>query len=231
MKTRSRIWMLPLLFSGARLAFSAPVFADIEVQAIEAWNRQTTLRAAIRLETEIMGILVSGEGQVAVMRADGMDKYRQELTLRIPEPMAIEAALQAVFDGESLHLTRAMLDEKQAIQTEPGLEDAPPPPGGPLLFEWLRSQYTVTAVEDGELAGRGVWDIDCTPKDTASRAQPLRLSCDKETGLALRFEFAANDEAAAVTISITGIEIGPTLNPAAFVVPPPAAAEESAREP
>lgn len=199
-------------------ALAAPTLAETESQIREAWNKHAALRATLHIETEILGIAVAGEGEVAVIRDDGKDKYTQRFVLRVPEPMALEAVLTALFDGEFLFITREIQDEKEILKTRPGLEDSPPPPGGPLLLEALHNRYAMTAVEETEIAGRAAWVLKGTAKEDATQPQGMITVCfDKETGLALKLEHVPGEDAAPLLITCGNVERNPALEQDDFV--------------
>lgn len=205
--------LLPLTLAPTALALSAD---ELEANLLETWQRQKSITADLRIEAEMMGIAVTGTGKLAVLNEGEASKYTQHFVLELPAPLSVQATMDVLYDGQFIYLVREMLGEKEAFKLAPGLAESAPPPGGKLLFDLVKAQYTLAAGDDAAVGKRPVYTLRCEPKD-ANAADPMTIAFDKETGLALKIEIQPKDAEKPVVITYAGIATNAELSPASFV--------------
>lgn len=204
---------LALALAPAALALDAD---ELEAKLLEAWQRQKSITADLRIEAEMMGIAVTGTGDLAILNEGESSKYTQHFVLELPAPLSVQATMNVLYDGQSVYLVREMLGEKEAFKLAPGLAESAPPPGGQLLFDLVKAQYSLEVQDDAAVDKRPAYMLHCEPKD-ADAADPMTIAFDKETGLALRIEIHTADAEKPVVIACTNVATGAELNPASFV--------------
>ena len=192
--------------------------AGIETKIGEVWAQHHFLSADLRIDAEIMGVAVTGSGTLSVIIEGGAAKYTQHFVLELPEPLSVQAIMDVLYDGQNVYLVREMLGEKEAFKLDPSLSESAPPPGGPLLFNLLKKDHNLEALEDAVVHKRPAYVVRCTPREGAAPdSQPTTVFFDKETGLALKIEIQPKEGAKPVVIACENIDPARELNPASFV--------------
>ena len=209
----------------AVLAACAAARADlprgVEARIRKAWEAQTGLRADVRLSAMMQAgvhlLQVTGEGTLEVLRDEDTERWRQVLTVSIPDPVGAESRHVAVFDGETLRLTSGVLGREETVEAPNDIGRGVAPPGGAPLLEALEAGLTLNLLREDAVDGRAVYVIEGLPKGGAGEFTRGVFYIDQATGLQLRQEIYADQNLAPrVVILVEKVQVGAAVDPGVF---------------
>lgn len=221
MKMRSICLLAAVIGLVAGVARAASV-DEAKAQLLEAWGRCKTLTADVSLDAEMSGMAVKGTGAVQVMNEGETCKYLQHIDLALPDPVAMTAVMDALFDGAFLYVTRSVLEEKEVIKTQPGPGVSAPPPGGKPLFDVLEQYFDLKRLDDAEINGRKTIVLEGTPKEgSESRAERMTFQMDVETGITLKLDVAPAGGEKPFSLVYSAIKVNPDIKAEVFTFKAP----------
>lgn len=218
--------MTVIVLTAAVLSVFVPVARaasaeEVEAQILEAWGKLKSLTATISLEAELDAeTKMASTGDYAMLAEGDTVKYEQNMKMTVTGPSSIEMSMHVVFDGKDLYVVNEAMGEKTAIKTTPGTGEDFPPPGGKLLFDMLKQEGTLKALDPAEADGVKCLVLECAPKED-NGVDRMLLFFDQETGVARRMELHAEGQEKPVIIRYTNIELNPKLDPARFIFKAP----------
>ena len=216
------------LFIGVLVFASGAMGAtldDVAKAMDEGWAKHNTMKADLTVEANFpMGaqsVSVSGTGDVAYKRADGKEKYRQAMTVAMPEPLKMEMKFESVFDGETIHVMTDMMGMKTVKQEKPTLENGALPPGGKMLVENLQKEMTVTVKADGEVDGKKVYVLDAKPKKKNQDVpmDGMVLYIDQAEGMLVKIEVTQPGGTNLAVVNIKNVQYDVELADSLFAAP------------
>ncbi|MBP8129560.1 MAG: outer membrane lipoprotein carrier protein LolA [Candidatus Hydrogenedentes bacterium] len=195
----------------------AATFEETEAAILKTWSNVKTLTADVALETSAKdGGATSATGSIVMLVEAHVVKYREQLTMRVAEPAPIEMAMDCIFDGQDLYVINEVSGETTVLKTQPGAGDDIPPPGGKVLLDQVKADFTVTVGEQQRVHGKNCHVLECTPKDTTEGVSHLRLFIDRETGVAVRMEITPQT-GDPIIVRYSNVRLNRDVNPAQFV--------------
>jgi len=201
---------------------------SVEAKVRQAWDKIHALSGVIGIEATLpIGegrLPVHGSGTVDFLRDAGKNKYREQITVKTPEPMTLEAGVDVIFDGVVLYVTTEFMGKKDTSQSAPDLFKGAVPPGGGPLLEAMKSKCTLTVKPDALVDGKPCWTLEARLKEPIAEAPVQKgiVYFDKETGLARKMEVYESDTVVLGTATVSNVKVNPELSPRLFVyVPPP----------
>ncbi len=198
---------------------------SVEAKAAEAWAKCKSLTADIDVTADIpLGktrLNLSGTGTLACLKEDGKEKFRQEFTAKMPEPMTMEAKIDALFDGTDFYATTEIFNKKNTEKSKPSLDQGAIPPGGGALFSSLKEELDLTLMPDEEVDGSACYVIEGTLKEKADSIpfSKAAIYIDKEIGVQRKIALFENDTVAA-TFLFKNIKTDVDIPAATFVYTP-----------
>jgi len=221
-----------LLLTAGSTAVSAESIRGAEAKIRKAWKEQTAIRAKLRLSAIVQAgpnlLQVTGEGILEFLRDGEQEKWRQTVTVTIPEPVGTESQNEAVFDGKRLFLANEMMGQREARVTPADISQGIAPPGGEPLLKVLEERLDLSLLREDTVDGRAVYVIEGTPRGDGVEFTKGVFYIDQATGLQLRQEiYADQDLAARVVVVCEAVETGVEIDPEHFTVGAEDAAEET----
>ncbi len=195
----------------------ATTFEETEAAILKTWSNVKTLTADVALETSAEdGGATSATGSIVMLVEAHVVKYREQLTMRVAEPAPIEMAMDCIFDGQDLYVINEVSGQTTVLKTQPGAGDDIPPPGGKVLLDQVKADFTVTVGEQQRVHGKNCHVLECTPKDTTEGISHLRLFIDRETGVAVRMEITPQT-GDPIIVRYSNVRLNRDVNPGQFV--------------
>jgi outer membrane lipoprotein-sorting protein len=191
-----------------------------------AFDKHNTLKAQIGIAASLpigtQRIAINGEGLLFYAKRDGAAKYRQQLTLQMPDPLRMEVGLQAVYDGSRLQVSQQILGQTQTNDRNNALAQGAFPPGGGLLMDLLEKEFDLKRLPDARIEGESVFVLEGMPKPNGAPAPYVRMlaSVDQATGVLRELQLFESDGVVTVTITQGKIELNPDLSKETFTLPP-----------
>jgi hypothetical protein len=209
-------------------AWTQPSLEQAEQTIQRAWENQKALTAKATLTAKIpIGtnrLSLSGEGTLAVLRSGGTEKFRQKMkVVSDANPSPLEASLDVVFDGTTLHLISTAKGATQATTAQPDLRRGVAPPGGKMLLDVLHENLDIRVKAESELDGHAVFVLEGTPKVSVTDLPFGRLIAhvDKETGLLLKMDlYEVGGIEPTATLRYTDVNTKAEVNAEDFALPP-----------
>ncbi|HNR31220.1 MAG TPA: hypothetical protein PKI11_10045 [Candidatus Hydrogenedentes bacterium] len=220
---------LILLVATASIAHAA-AFEEVEADILDAWSKVRTLKADLALETMIEEeSTMTATGDVTMLVVGDAAKYRQRITMKIEGPMALDMTMDSVYDGQELYIVNEVLGQKTLLKTQPGAGEDIPPPGGKILLDRVKEDFTVSVGEDRKVGAARCYVLECVPKNPAEGIARLLVFMNKKTGVAAGMEIYP-EVGAPIMVRYTNVRINSDVDPAQFVFTAPegvAIAEET----
>lgn len=218
------------LFVVCCMAAGAQSLGNIEKKAEEVWSKieaftgDVTLEASLPISAQPAQVL--GAGTLEYLRDEGVEKYRQRITIEVPPALGNEAAFEALFDGETLHLTNELLGQRREATSRYDVMRGILPPGGKNLIKILRERLDLKVLPEETLDDSPVYVIEGFAK--AAQGIPfhkVRVFIDQGAGLWRKIEVYETETLLVTTVRCTNINLKPEINPAIFVYIEPEPAE------
>ncbi len=212
-----------LLVTVGAFPVQAESLRNVEEKIGKAWEQQTTIRAKIRISARIQAgsnaLQVTGEGTLEVLRDDGLEQWRQSLTMTIPDPVGTESRHDAIYDGKSLYLINEMMGRREARVAPPDIGRGIAPPGGEPLLSVLKKNLKLKFLREDSVEDRPVYVIEGTPRGANLQFTRGIFYIDQATGLQLKQEiYAGQDLSPRVIILCEDVRAGGVIDPARFTV-------------
>ncbi len=195
---------------------------EVEQLIKDAFDSYESLRANMEIEATIpmqdLQLPVTGNGTMQFLKDEESGKFRQEITLRAPEPITLEIEMTVISDGKETVIINEMMGRRNIMRQDAELSQGTVPPGGDDLLEVLRREADVELLDDGEVDGHAVYVLEARPRSGShehfSRA---RIHIDKELGVMRLIAMYQEGRADTIgTVRFTNIELNPEIDPAIF---------------
>lgn len=199
----------------------AASFEETEAAILKTWSKVKTLTADVTLETTVKdGGAMSASGNIAMLMEGDVVKYREQFIMHVAEPTPVEMKMDCIFDGQDLYVLSEVADQKTVLKTQPGAGDDIPPPGGKVLLDQVKADFTVEDGEQQRIHGKNCYVLECTPKDATEGVSHMRLFMDRETGVAVRIEITP-ETGEPIIVRYSNVRLNRDLDPAQFVFQAP----------
>jgi outer membrane lipoprotein-sorting protein len=233
MRIQAVFGVLAIALLALQPAAPAADLAEVEAQALAAWEGINAFTSGVELEATLpmntLELEVSGKGKMLYQRLEGAEKYRQNLTLTLPDTVSMESKVDILYDGNTLYLTNEMLGNRETVTSEVNFKNGAIPPGGEQLFALLHANFNTEVLADGEVDGAAAWVLEGTLKDDAAIEdmpfQKIVLHLDQASGMVRRTELVKGDGSTGATIRYTDVQLNPDVDPQLFDFTPPKPAE------
>lgn len=226
---RKYVLMASVLAWFAVAAMAQDTLEGVEAKVREAWAKNKSVTADVAIEANVpLGqtrLLLTGGGTMACLNDGGKEKYRQEVTVKMPEPMKLELKADIIFDGADLYLTTDAFGKKQSEKAKLDLLKGAVPPGGGMLFDVIKPQMNLSVKPEAQVNGKAAYVLEATPKDTSNKEVPVGnalLYIDKELGMMVKMEVNETTGTKLATVNYAGIKLNPDVPAGLFVYVPPA---------
>jgi len=174
---RKYVLMASVLAWFAVAAMAQDTLEGVEAKVREAWAKNKSVTADVAIEANVpLGqtrLLLTGGGTMACLNDGGKEKYRQEVTVKMPEPMKLELKADIIFDGADLYLTTDAFGKKQSEKAKLDLLKGAVPPGGGMLFDVIKPQMNLSVKPEAQVNGKAAYVLEATPKDTSNKEVPV----------------------------------------------------------
>lgn len=220
MRVLSTVFFMIVLASSA-LAQDLPLAPAVEAIR-SAFDAHESIKAQVEMKANIpIGsnrVPMVGTGDVAYQKSG--QKYLQQLTLRMPEPLQMEARVNVLALGTQVWVTTDVMGNTSVKEEKPNLGKGAIPPGGKLLFDLIETEMTLTRTADVVIDNKPAYAFVATPKaDAGLPYVKAEFEVDQESGI-LR-EARLYESAGAETVSIRqfDFELNPDLSGVDFNAP------------
>jgi hypothetical protein len=204
----------------------ADALADAEKEIRAAWDALAQFSAQVSVDAAIpVGenrMQLSGKGTVAYLKDGEQGKYRQDVTIQLPEPQSIEMTSSQLFDGSDLYLMNNVAGQPTNIKDEDGVDPLSPPPGGGPLLDAIKAVATLTREEDTTVDGRRAFVLVGTPSGTAAETagfSRIVLTVDAATGARVKAEYYERGNVLTVSVTLTKLDVQTAVDAAQFTAP------------
>ncbi len=133
------------------------------------------------------------DGDLACMRLDGKEIYRQAMTAKIEDMEGGDSNIVMVFDGEDLRMTTEVAGVSHTVESEPNLSQGTPP-GGAMLLDAMQDELALTVRAEDKIDGAEVYVLEGVRKPGAGMPfDRVEIFLDKQAGLMRRMVMYGKD--------------------------------------
>jgi outer membrane lipoprotein-sorting protein len=155
--------------------------ADVEKKISDAWEKHSSMSAKVsvvgNVKMEEGETKTTGQGTYEMLRKDGKDLIRTEMTTAIVstiagQEMKTEQKSLTIVESDFAYSLAEVMGQKMATKTAVTEQHASDPAN---VFRTLREQFTLKLLPSETVDGQETWVVEATPKDTSQAGGPGRI--------------------------------------------------------